>query len=329
MGTFDEMKKIELHCHLDGSLSVETIRQLADNLGRTLPADDQLKGKLQVSPQCRDLAAYLDCFELPLSFLVTPQNFKDAVIGVLRDAAREQVIYMEIRFSPLQSDGCGLSYAQMIEAALEGLQEGSRRYGVLGNLIVCGMRHRAAEENIAMLRAARNYLGEGVCAADLAGNEAAFPVLGQRAFFEEAKRLDIPFTIHAGECGSPESIRNALGLGASRIGHGIAAMKDEALMDELQRRQIPLELCPISNLQTRAVSSKEEYPFRKFMDRGLKVTINTDNRTVSSTSLGQEFAWLEKEYDLTLDEARTLTANALDASFASDDVKQKIYRLTV
>jgi adenosine deaminase len=191
------------------------------------------------------------------------------------------------------------------------------------------MRHRAAEENIAMLRAARNYLGEGVCAADLAGNEAAFPVLGQRAFFEEAKRLDIPFTIHAGECGSPESIRNALGLGASRIGHGIAAMKDEALMDELQRRQIPLELCPISNLQTRAVASKEEYPFRKFMDRGLKVTINTDNRTVSSTSLGQEFAWLEKEYDLTLDEARTLTANALDASFASDDVKQKIYRLTV
>jgi adenosine deaminase len=326
MSTFEKMKKIDLHCHLDGSLSIETIRQLADNIGRKLPEEEQLKEKLQVSPDCRDLAAYLACFDLPLSFLVTPQNFKDAVLGVLRDAARENVVYIEIRFSPLQSDGYGMTYEQMIEAALEGLAEGRRQYGVLGNLILCGMRHMDVEANLSMLRAARSYLGEGVCAVDLAGNEAAYPVLMQRAFFEEAKRLELPFTIHAGECGSPESIRNALNLGAARIGHGIAAVKDEALMDELQRRQIPLELCPISNLQTRAVASESEYPFRKFMERGLKLTINTDNRAVSGTSLDREFGWLEKEYGLTLEEARILTENALDAAFASDDVKQALLK---
>lgn len=326
MGTFENMKKIDLHCHLDGSLSYETLCTLAGNIGETLPPKEELAPRLQVSPDCRDLGAYLACFDVPIPFLCTAQNFKDAVKGVLRDAAREQVIYMEIRFSPLQSDRYGISHRDMIEAAIEGLREGEQEYEVFGNLILCGMRHLDVEENLRMLRNAEDYFGAGVCAVDMAGNEAAFPILGQREFFEEAKRIGIPFTIHAGECGSSQSVRDALSLGADRIGHGIAAAKDPALLRELRDRQIPLEICPTSNLQTRAVASKEEYPFRQFLQEGLNLTINTDNRTVSGTNLDREFTWLEQEYGLEINQAKALTRNALKAAFADDDTKQKIWR---
>lgn len=326
MSIFDDMKKIDLHCHMDGSLSIETLRKLADNIGAELPPEEELLSKMQVAPECRDLGAYLACFDIPLPFLCIPENFRDAVSGVLRDAARENVIYMEVRFSPLQSAQYGMSYAQMIEAALEGLEEGRRKYGVQGNLILCGMRHMDVSKNIEMLRVAREYLGEGVCAVDMAGDEASYPIMQQREFFLEARRLEIPFTIHAGECGSPESVRNAAALGASRIGHGIAAAKDADLMEELRRKHIPLEMCPISNLQTRAVASEKEYPFELFQKKGLMLTINTDNRAVSGTSLCQEFEWLERQYQIGREAAWQLTQNALDAAFADDDVKQQVWR---
>jgi adenosine deaminase len=281
---------------------------------------------MQVSAECRDLGAYLACFDIPIPFLCTTQNFKDAVKGVLRDAADEQVVYMEIRFSPLQSDGHGMTHRQMIEAAIEGLHEGEKEYGVSGNLILCGMRHMEVSKNTAMLQSAAEYYNNGVCAVDMAGNEAAYPIIEQREFFEEARRLGIPFTIHAGECGSPQSIRDAVSLGASRIGHGIAAAKDPQLMQELFERAIPLEICPTSNLQTRAVQSEADYPFRLFSEKNLLLTVNTDNRAVSGTNLTREWEWLNRQYGTDLEIARKLTRNALDAAFADDDTKQKVWR---
>lgn len=326
MGTFDNLNKIDLHCHLDGSLSIETIRKLACNIQKELPPEEELLSKMQVRGGCGDLGEYLSCFEIPIPFLCTEQNFKDAVIGVLRDAGKERVVYMEIRFSPLMSAWSGLPFERMIAGALEGRKEGYEKYGVRSNLILCGMRHMPVEENIRMLRIGREFFREGVCGADMAGNEAAYPILEQKEFFEEAKRLEMPFTIHAGECGSAESVKNAAALGAKRIGHGIAARKDEAVMEECRRRGIALELCPISNLQTKAVSSEAEYPFSLFRERGLTLTVNTDNRMVSGTSLTREFEWLQEQYGITEEDAKKLTENALEAAFAEDDVKQEIWR---
>ena len=359
MGIFDGMNKIDLHCHLDGSLSVETIRKLAANIGRELPPKEELLSRMQVKDDCRELGEYLKCFEVPLPFLCTEENFKDAVIGVLRDVSKENVVYIELRFSPLMSGWSGMSYERMIAGAVDGLKAGYEQYGVRSSLILCGMRHMPVEENIKMLRIGREFFREGVCGADMAGNEAAYPILGQRAFFEEAKRLEMPFTIHAGECGSAQSVRDAIALGAKRLGHGIAARKDEALMEECRRRRIALELCPISNLQTKAVSSEEEYPFELFWKRGMMLTVNTDNRMVSGTSLTREFEWLQGQYGnagkgvktfagdvtrevfaaeaskmlagdmetfFTEETAKTLTENALEASFAEDDVKHEIWK---
>ncbi len=317
-------KKIDLHCHLDGSLSVETLRKLAGNLGQKLPPEEELLARVQAGKECENLKEYLDCFTLPLSYLCTEQNFTDAAMGVLRDAAEENVVYMEVRFSPLQSGNSGLSCGQIIEAVLRGLRQGRETCGVISNLILCGMRHLPVEKNLEMLRCARGFLGEGVCGVDMAGNEAACPILGQKAFFEEAKRLGLPFTIHAGECGDPESVRNAIALGAKRIGHGIAAVKAPGLMEELRKKRIALELCPTSNLQTRAVPSKEAYPFEIFRREGLLLTVNTDNRMVSGTSLTQEFEWLQHSYHLTKEDMDALTENALEASFADEETKQEI-----
>ncbi|MDO4323324.1 MAG: adenosine deaminase [Lachnospiraceae bacterium] len=326
MGIFDHVKKIDLHCHLDGSLPVETIQKLAQNIQKELPPREALLSRMRVKDDCENLGEYLKCFELPLPFLCTEQNFKDAVLGVLEDVSRENVVYIELRFSPLMSAWSGLPYDRMIAGAVEGMKEGSERYGVMGNLILCGMRHMPVEENIRMLRIGREFFREGVCGADMAGDEASYPILGQSAFFEEAKRLEMPFTIHAGECGSAGSVAAAVALGAKRIGHGIAARKDEALMEECRRKRITFELCPISNLQTKAIESKEEYPFEKFRQRGLLLTINTDNRMVSGTSLDREFEWLQEQYGITEEDAKALTENALEASFAEDDIKQEIWK---
>ncbi len=253
--TQDEMKnlkKIDLHCHLDGSLSEETIQKMAQNNGILLPEREELFQRLCAGDDCQDLKEYLDCFEIPLSLLQTEENLEEAVRSLLKDAAKENTLYMEIRFAPLSSVSGGLSCEQVIAAAVNGLKKGRKETGVEGNLILCAMRHTDPAENLEILKAGEKFLGDGVCGVDAAGNEAAFPITVQKAFFEEAKYQGFPFTIHAGECGSAESIRDALALGASRIGHGIAARKDPELIKELRERQIPLEMCPISNLQTKA-----------------------------------------------------------------------------
>lgn len=315
MNTIENLKKYDLHCHLDGSLSAVTIRKLACETGRDLPDDAALSSLLQVQPDCRSLKEYLMKFDLPLSCLITKENFRTAVREVLHDASLENVVYMEIRFAPLLSVHEQLSAREIIEGAIEGMEEGKAAYHVDCGLILCGMRHMAVEKNVELVKTAREYMDAGVCAVDLAGDEASFPVTGQAKMFETAQRLGIPFTIHAGECGSAKSIRDALELGASRIGHGIAAGKDKELREYCAGKRICFEMCPTSNLQTHAVESMEEYPFLSFLEAGIPVTVNTDNRTVSNTTITKELKLLEKYYKLTYSDMEQLMKYAEEAAF--------------
>ena len=243
------MEKYDLHCHLDGSLSESCIRRLAEEAGISLDGC-QLEKELRAEEDCKSLAEYLTKFDLPLRCLVSEKSFTEAVKDVMRTAAQEHVVYLEIRFAPMLSVTENLTANKIIEAAIKGLKEGESFYGIRGNLILCGMRHQPVELNTKLAEIAADYHGYGVCALDLAGDEAAFPVKQQAEMFRKAKELGIPFTIHAGECGSAQSIWDAIELGASRIGHGIAAAKDETLMRYCAEHQIPFELCPVSNLQT-------------------------------------------------------------------------------
>lgn len=313
-----KLPKAELHCHLDGSLSKKFLEK---RLGRQVDASE-----LGVSDDCTSLAEYLEKFELPGRCIQDAEGLEEAGYDVLKGMHHENIIYAEIRFAPLFSENDNIKCAEVIEAVLRGLDRGKKDFGIDYGLIVCAMRHHNEEQNRRMMHVAREYLGVGVCAADLAGAEAAYPMSGFMELFKYTKQLGMPFTIHAGECGDAKNITEAVEAGAARIGHGIAMREHAGMIKELRDKGIGIEMCPISNLQTRAVESTADYPIREFVDSGLKVTVNTDNRTVSNTTLTKELDFIQKTYGINDDELPLLMRNAVDVAFADDSVKDSLYR---
>ena len=174
------------------------------------------------------------------------------------------------------------------------------------------------------IRLAKEFLGRGVCAADLAGGEIGHPATAYADVFALAKVLGVHYTIHGGEAAGPESVREALEIGAKRIGHGVHALGDNALLALLAEKQIPLEMCPTSNLHTKAVKSLAEYPVREFLRRGVRATINTDNPGISRTTVENEFAALTREAGLTASETRALLHNAAGAAFLPPEKREAL-----
>ena len=313
------LAKVELHCHLDGSLSQEFIEK---RLGRSVK-----KEELSVSDDRTSLAEYLEKFDMPCQCLKDEEGLEEAGYDVLKSMSREHVCYAEIRFAPLLSETQDMNCNKVIEALLNGLERGKKDFGIEYGVITCAMRHHSEEENVRMIRTARAYLGYGVCAADLAGAEAIYPMSEFKNLFQNTHKIGMPFTIHAGECGSAQNIIDSVEAGARRIGHGIAMRGHSDLIKELAEKGIGIEMCPISNLQTKAVAGPEEYPIREFLNGGLKVTVNTDNRTVSDTTMTKELEFIQNTYGIQDDEIYLLMKNAADVAFAEDYVKDKLYRI--
>ena len=301
------LPKVELHCHLDGSLSRGFIEK---RLGRKV-----LQSELSVSEDCRSLNEYLEKFDLPGKCIMDETGLKEAGYDVLKSMKQENVCYAEIRFAPLLSETPDMNCNKVIEALLAGLEKGKRDFGIEYGVITCAMRHHSEEENARMLRTAREYLGHGVCAADLAGAESLYPMSEFMELFGQAKKLGMPFTIHAGECGNVQNILDSVEAGALRIGHGIAMRGNSEVQKMIREKGIGVEMCPISNLQTKAVESESQYPLREFLNNGIKVTINTDNRTVSNTTMTKELQFIQEHYRITDEEIRLMMRNAVDTAF--------------
>ena len=227
------LPKIELHCHLDGSLSREFIEK---RLGRKV-----LQEELSVSDDCTSLAEYLEKFTLPGQCIMDEKGLEEAGYDVLRSMSRENVCYAEIRFAPLLSVTEEMNCKKVIEALLKGLERGKDDFGVEFGVITCAMRYHSEEENSKMIMTAREYLGFGVCAADLAGAEASYPMTEFMNLFHNTHKIGMPFTIHAGECGNAQNIADAVSAGAVRIGHGIAMRGNKELQQELAARKIGIE----------------------------------------------------------------------------------------
>ena len=314
------MKYIDLHIHLDGSLPPETIVKLAELSGYRLPADspEALRPYLTVGAGCTDLNEYLRKFGIPLKVLQRADCLELAAYDLLRALSAQGVIYAEPRFAPGSHCARGLTQAQVTEAVLSGLKQGMRDFPIRANLILCCMRgadNHAA--NLETVRVAAGYRDKGVCCIDLAGAEALFPTREHGYIFDEAKRLEMPFIIHAGEAAGPDSVRAALDFGARRIGHGIAAASDPALLEQIRREKVPLEVCVTSNVQTKAVPDAAHHPIVNLLEQGIPVTLNTDNMTVSDTTLEGEFALVRRTFGLTPRQERQLLENAVNAAFLS------------
>lgn len=310
---------IDLHLHLDGSLTPSYLLRQAKKQGIALPADNEtdLAAYMRAPKDCQDLNEYLEKFALPCSVLQTTDALTDAVADLCRRLAEQGLTYAEIRFAPQLHVQKGLTQREVVEAAVKGLPEDG---AFTARLILCCMRMGDNEaENLETIRAAEAYLGKGVVAADLAGAEALFETASFANVFEEAAKRKVPFTIHAGEAAGPESIWAALRLGAKRIGHGVRCLEDDKLVSYLREHEIPLEVCPTSNFQTRAVTGK--YPLQELLAAGLCVTLNTDNMTVSDTTLEKEFELAETKLGLTADEIMKLKENAAKARFYGGEYK--------
>ena len=312
----------DLHLHLDGSVSARFLLHQAQKDGVVLPAltEQELLPFLSVSPECKSLNEYLEKFDLPLSVLQTEDALEACVYDLISRLAALGLAGAEIRFAPQLHQKKGLPMEAVIEAAISGSQRGGRDFHVQNGLILCCMRTDTGqpeniEKNKKTVELARHYLGHGVLALDLAGAEALYATELFEELFRKAAAYDIPFTIHAGEAAGAGSIRKAIEYGAARIGHGVRCMEDERLMDFLIQKQIPLEVCPTSNVQTQAVPSLLSHPVLTLLEQGLFVTVNTDNMTVSNTNLPQEYKLLANQLGMTPLQHKKLLENARKASF--------------
>ena len=211
---------------------------------------------------------------------------------------------------------------EVVEA---GLAKARAEFDIETGIIVCMMRGFVDDENnLKMVRAAREMLGSGVVACDIAGDEDAHPMALQTELFNEVKRLGMPYTIHAGETGNIQNVRDAIALGTKRLGHGIAMANDADLMNYCSSHKIGVELCPTSNIQTRAYDDIKDCPISIFMERGIPVSLNTDNRTVSNTNLTKEFNKVVDAFGFDEEQLKTIYINSVEMSFASDEVKNNL-----
>ncbi|MCQ2604530.1 MAG: adenosine deaminase [Spirochaetia bacterium] len=322
MKNFDKNCLIDLHLHLDGSISIESARVLAKMAKVDIPASDrELKTLMSAPADCRNLNEYLRCFDFPLLLLQTRETISESVFRLLEELKAQGYIYAEIRFAPQLHLQHGLSQDDVVRAAISGLKRSSLK----SQLILCCMAHDTEEKyNMDTVNTAAKYIGDGVAAVDMAGAEALFPLKIHTRVLRHAASLNIPFTLHAGEALGPENIKTALELGARRIGHGVRAQEDPALVKYLADHHIPLEMCPTSNLQTKAVDRIENYPLKKYLEAGIPVTVNTDNLAVSDTTLRNELNLLINTFGFDDSTVKQLLKNSAGASFLTPAEKQEL-----
>ncbi|HZT95317.1 MAG TPA: adenosine deaminase [Chloroflexota bacterium] len=320
------MPKAELHVHLDGCLRIETIAQLASEQGLELPVGrEELAGACIVPEDCPSLADYLDRYVIPLTVLQRPEALERAVYELCEDAGAENVRYIEPRFAPSLHIRQGMTIDDAIAAAARGWRAGSKEFGLEGGLILCAMRHRPPQQNVDVARAGEHYLGLGVVGFDIAGDEAPYPILEHKEALLYARAAGYGMTAHAGEGAGAQSVRDAVEvIGVSRIGHGTRSREDASLLPVLRDRRISLDMCPYSNLQTKSVASLESHPIRFYFDYSIPVTVSTDSRTCSNTSVSLEMERIHEALDFSIDELWQMTLTALDVGFAPDSARQEL-----
>ncbi|MFG2095739.1 adenosine deaminase [Streptomyces sp. NPDC048612] len=284
--------RYELHCHLDGSVRPGTVADLAREQGIALdrPVED-----LVVAPaHCGSLTTFLTYIDLPLQVLQTPDALTRAARELVEDWKADGVVYGEARFAP-QLHGChGMTPDEAVRAVTEGLAQGRAATGVGTGLLLCCLRHQTPDESLAVAETALRHR-DVVAGLDLAGDEALYTAQPHRAAFDLARSAGLPCTVHAGEAAGPESMWEAIDvLGARRIGHGVRCTSDPALLNRLRTDKITLEMCPTSNVQTGAVPGLTNHPATPLLADGVPVTISTDTRTTSATTLNTEFALLRQ-----------------------------------
>lgn len=321
------LPKIDLHCHLDGSVRPQTIIELAHQQNIILPSESINEiNRLMIAPEsCANLNEYLQRFELPLSVMQTAEAIERISFELFEDAAKENVKYLEVRFGPLLHLEKGLTLDQVIASAVHGMKKAEMRFDIKGNYILSLLRHMPKESMKSVIDAGEKYLNKGVVAFDLAGGESSGFCHDFIPSAQYAKDKGYHVTIHAGEQGDGQNVYDAISqLGAERIGHGIYIKDHKKAYDLVKNKEIALELCPSSNIQTKAVDIFAHHPIKAFYQDGLPITINTDNRTVSNTTMTDEIRKVMETFKLNRKDYFNIYKISIASSFASDSIKRAL-----
>ncbi|HJQ54610.1 MAG TPA: adenosine deaminase [Gemmatimonadaceae bacterium] len=312
-----QLPKAELHCHLDGSVRPDTLVDLAREHRVQLPRQtpEELAEYMRVD-DARDLEDYLRRFDVTISVLQSEEALERVAYELAEDAAEDGVRYIEVRNAPLLNVVQGLTLVQAVEAPLRGLRKAENDFGITARFIVCGLRQFPPESSLEMARLAVEFKNEGVVGFDLAGGEKGNPASRHAEAFRYARENNLAVTVHAGEGDGAESVREAVHVcGANRIGHGTRLIEDPDLTQYVNDRRIALEVCLTSNVQTRVADSYATHPFREYFDRGLNVTLNTDNRLMSATTLTDEYIYAAEHLGFTVEELAGIALNGFESAF--------------
>jgi adenosine deaminase len=311
------LPKTDLHVHLDGSLRPDTMLELADAAGVTLPATDAdaLAEYMHVS-EGGDLVDYLARFNITLDLMQSADAIERIAYELAEDSASENIRYTEVRFCPVLSTRNGLTSADVVEATLRGLRRAEADHEITTAVIVCGLRNLPVQTSIELAELAVAFRDRGVVAFDIAGAEHGHPPIEHQRAFQIAADANMGVTIHAGEAFGPASIHQAVHYcGARRIGHGTRLWEDPDLLAFVNDYRIPIEVCLTSNVQTRATPTLEEHPLRIFYDQGLVVSLNTDNRLMSATTMTDEFLIAHQALGFSWDQLCELTIMGFQSAF--------------
>lgn len=312
------LPKTDLHCHLDGSLRLATILDLAERQGVRLPADtpEGLARAIHMGETCRSLEGYLTAFDVTLAVLQTEEALHRVAYELALDCAAENVRYLEVRYSPVLHTRHGLKPTAIVDAVLDGLRRAKREKGIRSNVIICGIRHMDPDTSVRLAELAVAYKGKGVVGFDLAGAEEGNPPRHHRAALQLILDNNVNLTIHAGEAFGPESIAQAVHVcGAHRIGHGVRLRENGDLLNYVNDHRIPLEMCPSSNVQTGSVTGFGAHPLKFYFDFGLRVSVNTDNRLITDTTCTKELLIAHREMGFTLDDLCTVVVQGFKSAF--------------
>lgn len=327
-GVYQRWPKIDLHRHLPGAIPFDTWWRIVREKGVTLPSDDpaELRRRMSISGK-HDLKTFLKCFDLVDLVYVDAETIEQLTYEVIADAARDGMIYLELRYSPTRmAASAGISTAAALEATIAGRDRALAGHDIAVELIAGLSREMGVERCAAEAKVIAGYAGRGIAGIDLLGNEIDYPASWYAPIFRPlAEEGVLGVTIHAGESSSAQSVADAiLELGATRIGHGVRTEEDPAVLALVRERGVTLEMCPTSNVQTQATADYDTHPLPRYHRDGIRVTINSDDPSISQIDLAHEYAAATALMGMSPAEVRTTLYTAVEAAFTAEETKERL-----
>jgi adenosine deaminase len=317
------LPKAELHCHIEGSAPPSLVRRLAQRNGITL-SESMFADEHRFA--WKDFHSFLCAYDAACEAMRKPEDYRDLIYDYLGRCAREGAIYVEMFSSPEHVEDVGMDYADQLEGLAAGIDAAEADFGVTGRVIALCLRHRGPERALWVARTMLAHRHPYVVGFGMAGDELRHAPVDFAPAFRLVADAGYPCTCHAGEVAGADSVRATLdALPVTRIGHGVRAIEDPRLVEEIARRSVVLEVCPGSNLALGVYRSVAEHPLRRLVDAGCRVTLNSDDPPYFDTSIGKEYAVAARDFGLTEAQLLEITRTAIDAAFVHDDTRHRLH----